>query len=56
MDDCESQEEPLKDTTALKNGADDADDHNLRDTSQGSNFAGNATDSDPEELGKEAGI
>ena len=27
----------------------------LRDTSQGSNFAGNATDSDSSELGKEAG-
>ena len=55
MDDCESQEEPLKDTTALKNGANDADDHNLRDTSQGDKFASNAAGSDPKELSKEAG-
>ena len=49
-------EEPLQYTAAMKDGADDADDHSLRDTSQGDNFAGNAPGSDPKELDKEAGL
>ena len=47
-------EELLEDTTAIKDGTNDADDHSLRDTSQGDNFAGNAAGSNPKELDKEA--
>ena len=44
-------EEMLDDVTA-----DDADNHDLRDTGQGDVVAGSAAGSDPKELGREAGL
>ena len=53
MDNCDSPKEPLKDIAALEDVTDDADDHDLRDTSQGDLSTGDGAGSGPKELGKE---